>query len=174
MVHSKDARSEALEKLGAEVVVADLLEINTIRAAAMEGVKAASLVWPIQPGLIHVTIRAGREGSGRQDIHQSFAAFGEPRLHERLVPGYLRRAGPQLVGASHHPSPSDYFLEWLLYQWPLPYLQQGTLRMPVGKGRHSPIAADDQGRAIAALMNSPEEHIGKTIPLSGPVEMDHR
>ena len=45
--------------------------------------------------------------------------------------------------------------------------------MPVGKGRHSPIAADDQGRAIAALLKNPEEHIGKTIPLSGPVEMDH-
>jgi NAD(P)H dehydrogenase (quinone) len=66
-----------------------------------------------------------------------------------------------------------YFLEWLLYPWQLPYLQQGILRMPVGKGRHSPIAADDQGRAIAALLKNPEEHIGKTIPLSGPVEMDH-
>jgi uncharacterized protein YbjT (DUF2867 family) len=45
--------------------------------------------------------------------------------------------------------------------------------MPVGKGRHSPIAADDQGRVIAALMKTPEPHIGRTIPVSGPVEMDH-
>ena len=45
--------------------------------------------------------------------------------------------------------------------------------MPVGKGRHSPIAADDQGRVIAALLKSPEAHIGRTIPISGPVEMDH-
>ena len=66
-----------------------------------------------------------------------------------------------------------YFLEWLLYPWQLPYLQQGVLRMPVGKGRHSPIAADDQGRAIAALLKSPEAHVGTTIPLSGLVEMDH-
>jgi NAD(P)H dehydrogenase (quinone) len=36
-----------------------------------------------------------------------------------------------------------YFLEWLLYPWQLPYLQRGILRMPVGKGQHSPIAADD-------------------------------
>jgi NAD(P)H dehydrogenase (quinone) len=66
-----------------------------------------------------------------------------------------------------------YFLEWLLYPWQLPYLQQGVLRMPVGKGRHSPIAADDQGGVIAALLKSPEAYIGKTIPISGPVEMDH-
>ena len=66
-----------------------------------------------------------------------------------------------------------YFLEWLLYPWQLPYLQKGVLRMPVGKGRHSPIAADDQGRAIAALLKSPDGHFGTTIPISGPVEMDH-
>jgi NAD(P)H dehydrogenase (quinone) len=66
-----------------------------------------------------------------------------------------------------------YFLEWLLYPWQLPFLQKGVLRMPAGKGRHSPIAADDQGRAIAALLKSPEQHIGATLPISGPVEMDH-
>jgi NAD(P)H dehydrogenase (quinone) len=66
-----------------------------------------------------------------------------------------------------------YFLEWLLYPWQLPYLQQGILRMPVGKGRHSPIAADDQGRAIAALLKNPGKHVGTTIPISGPVEMDY-
>jgi NAD(P)H dehydrogenase (quinone) len=55
MVHKKDARSEPLEKLGAEVVVGDLLEINTVRAA-MEGDEVAYLVWPVQPGLIHATV----------------------------------------------------------------------------------------------------------------------
>ncbi|HEY7303160.1 MAG TPA: hypothetical protein VH601_03545 [Bryobacteraceae bacterium] len=65
------------------------------------------------------------------------------------------------------------FLEWLLYPWQLPYLQHGVLRMPGGKGRHSPIAADDQGRAIAALLKNPEKRIGTAIDLSGPVEMDY-
>src|ERR1700712_4828939 len=55
MVHGKDARADALEQLGAEVVVGDLLEINTVRAA-MEGVDAAYFVWPVQPGLIQATV----------------------------------------------------------------------------------------------------------------------
>ena len=29
------------------------------------------------------------------------------------------------------------------------------------------------GRAIAVLLKNPADHIGKTIPLSGPVEMNH-
>lgn len=55
MVHRKDARSDALEKFGAEVVIGNLLEINTVHAA-MEGVDAAYFVWPVQPGLIHAVV----------------------------------------------------------------------------------------------------------------------
>jgi len=40
MVHGKDRRSTALEKLGAEVMVDDLHNINSIRAA-MEGIDGA-------------------------------------------------------------------------------------------------------------------------------------
>jgi NAD(P)H-binding len=55
MVHSKDDCASALEKLGAEIVLGDLLEINTIRAA-MEGLDAAYFCWPVEPGLIHATV----------------------------------------------------------------------------------------------------------------------
>jgi nucleoside-diphosphate-sugar epimerase len=55
MVRSKDARSEALEKLGAEVVVGNFLEINTLRDA-MQGVEAAYLCYPVVPGVIHATV----------------------------------------------------------------------------------------------------------------------
>jgi len=48
---------------------------------------------------------------------------------------------------------------------------RASFALPVGKGRHSPIAAEDQGRAIAAILKSPEGLIGQTINLSGPVEM---
>src|ERR1700749_3763300 len=55
MVRVRDARSDALEALGAEIVVGDLLDINTVRDA-MKGVDAAYLVWPVQPGLINATV----------------------------------------------------------------------------------------------------------------------
>src|SRR3984893_4172593 len=67
-----------------------------------------------------------------------------------------------------------YFLEWLLYPWQLPFFQnEGVIRLHAGNGRHSPIAADDQGRVIAAILKTPDDYIGKTIPISGPVEMNH-
>ncbi|MBT2792816.1 NmrA family NAD(P)-binding protein [Paraburkholderia strydomiana] len=175
MVRRRDARSEALEALGAEVVVGDLLEINTIRDA-MKDVDAAYLVWPVQPGLINATVnfaQAAKETGVKTVINLSQRSANRESSSDSCRDTYIAEEVLNWSGlAVIHLRPT-YFLEWLLYPWQLPYLQKGVLRMPVGKGRHSPIAADDQGRAIAALLKNPEAHIGTTIPLSGPVEMDH-
>ena len=175
MVHRKDDRSVALEALGAEVVVGDLLEINTIRDA-MKDVDAAYLVWPVQPGLINATVnfaQAAKEAGVKTVINLSQRSANRESSSDSCRDTYLAEEILNWSGLPVIHLRPTYFLEWLLYPWQLPYLQQGVLRMPVGKGRHSPISADDQGRAIAALLRRPEAHIGTTIPLSGPVEMDH-
>ena len=175
MVHKKDARSEPLETLGAEVVVGDLLEINTVRAA-MKGVDAAYLVWPVQPGLIHATVnfaQAAKETGVKTIINLSQRSADRESTSDACRDSFIAEQVLNWSGVPVIHLRPTYFLEWLLYPWQLPYLQKGVLRIPAGKGRHSPIAADDQGRAIAALLKSPEQHIGATIPLSGPVEMDH-
>ena len=45
--------------------------------------------------------------------------------------------------------------------------------MPMGDGRHAPIASEDQGRLIAAILQNPAPHAGKTYTLHGPVQMNH-
>jgi NAD(P)H dehydrogenase (quinone) len=175
MVHRKDARSDALEKLGAEVVLGDLLEINTVHSA-MKGRDAAYLVWPVAPGLIQATVnfaQAAKETDVSTIVNLSQRSANRFSTSNSCRDSFIAEQVLNWSGlAVIHLRPT-YFLEWLLYPWQLPYMQQGVLRMPVGKGRHSPIAADDQGRVIAALLKRPEAHIGTTIPVSGPVEMDH-
>jgi uncharacterized protein YbjT (DUF2867 family) len=175
MVHRLDARSDALQTLGAEVVVGDLLQINTLRDA-MQGVEAAYLVWPVQPGLINATVnfaQAAKETGVKTVINLSQRSANRESSSESCRDTFLAEEILNWSGVPVIHLRPTYFLEWLLYPWQLPFLQQGILRMPVGQGRHSPIAADDQGRAIAALLKNPEGHIGSTINLSGPVEMDH-
>ncbi|WP_371495401.1 hypothetical protein [Bradyrhizobium sp.] len=36
-----------------------------------------------------------------------------------------------------------------------------------------PIAGEDQGRVIAAVLQDPKSHAGKVYPLYGPVELNH-
>ena len=38
-------------------------------------------------------------------------------------------------------------------------------------GKHAPIAAEDQGAVIAAILANPAGHEGQTYPLLGPVEL---
>jgi NAD(P)H dehydrogenase (quinone) len=175
MVHNRDARSEALETLGADVVLGDLLEIDTVRAA-MEGANAAYFVWPVAPGLIHATVnfaQAAKEADVSTVINLSQRSANRDSTSNSCRDSFIAEQVFNWSGLSVIHLRPTYFLEWLLYPWQLPYLQKGILRMPVRKGRHSPIAADDQGRAIASLLASPDAHIGTTIPISGPVEMDH-
>lgn len=175
MVHRKDTRSAALEALGAEVVTGDLLEIDTVRDA-MKDVDAAYLVWPVQPGLINATVnfaQAAKETGVKTVINLSQRSANRESASDSCRDTFIAEEVLNWSGVPVIHLRPTYFLEWLLYPWQLPYLQTGVLRLPVGSGRHSPIAADDQGRAIAALLKNPEGHIGTTIPLSGPVEMDH-
>ncbi|MFF2381939.1 NAD(P)H-binding protein [Streptomyces sp. NPDC058108] len=175
LVHRVDERSDALAESGAEIVTGDLLDINTLRPA-MEGTEAAYLVWPVQPHLIHATVnfaQAAKETGVGTLINLSQRSADRESTSDSCRDTFIAEEVLNWSGLDVIHLRPTYFLEWLLYPWQLPYLRQGILRMPVGKGRHSPVAADDQGRAIAALLLRPEGHIGTTIPLSGPVEMDH-
>ena len=145
-----------LKKLGAEIVLGDLLEIDTI-LAAMEGVDAAYFVWPVQPGLIQATvnfIQAAKESGVKIAVNLSQRSANRDSTSHSCRDSFIAEQVFNWSGLSVIHLRPTYFLEWLLYPWQLPFLQKGVLRMPVSKGRHSPIAADDQGRAIAALLKA--------------------
>jgi uncharacterized protein YbjT (DUF2867 family) len=49
-------------------------------------------------------------------------------------------------------------------------IKAGILHVPFGTGKHAPIAAEDQGRVIAGILEDPAPHKGAIYPLFGPVE----
>jgi NAD(P)H dehydrogenase (quinone) len=176
MVHSRDGRSTALEKLGAEVVVGDLHNIDSIRAA-MKGIDGAYLVYPVQLGLIEATVNfalAAKEAGVSAVINMSQRSADLNSKSNSCKETFIAEQVLNWSGlAVTHLRPT-FFLEWLLYPFQLPLLVgKGILRLPAGKGRHAPIGAEDQGRVIAAILQHPVEHKGQTYPLFGPVEMDH-
>jgi len=56
------------------------------------------------------------------------------------------------------------FAEWLTYLSQA-IREQNILPLPFGDARYAPIAAEDQGRVIAAILNDTAEHGGKVYPL---------
>src|SRR5262249_14975252 len=54
LAHRNDARSTRLQERGAEVVFADFLDLDAVRAA-VHGVQRAYFCYPIRPGIIQAT-----------------------------------------------------------------------------------------------------------------------
>ena len=50
--------------------------------------------------------------------------------------------------------------------------KDGTIRLPFGSGRTSPVAVRDVAAVIAAVLESPLPHIGKIYELTGPRSQD--
>ena len=66
-----------------------------------------------------------------------------------------------------------YFAQWLIYpHFRSHILEKGEIRLPFGEGRHAPIAAEDQARLIAAILENPSQHEGQTYTLHGPTELN--
>jgi NAD(P)H dehydrogenase (quinone) len=146
LVHKRDKRSEALETLGAEIVVGDLLEINTL-GAGMKGVDAAYFCWPVAPGLIDAAVnflQAAKESGVSTVLNLSQRSANRDSTSDSCRDSFICEQVFNWSGLKVIHLRPTYFLEWLLYPWQLPYMKQGILRMPVGKGRHSPIAAEEK------------------------------
>ena len=149
LVHKEDERADALRKLGAEVVVGDLLDLNAMRAATRE-VTAAYFVYPIRNGLIDATVyfaQAAVEAGVKAIVNMSQISArpdsksNAARDHwvcERL----LDRSGVPVV----HLRPT-FFSQWLLYHGRSKKIAQtGIIRLPGarckegrGGGREHPL-----------------------------------
>ena len=173
LVHTIDARSEQLRSQGVEIAEGDLSDFAAI-SSAMKGITGAYFVFPIQiPGILESTAffaqAAVEEGvssivnmsqiSARR-ISKSHAAQNH-WIAERL----LDRSGIPVT----HLRPT-FFAEWLMY-FSQSIREKNVLPLPFGDSRYAPITGEDQGRAIAAILNEPAAHAGKIYPLYGPKEL---
>ncbi|MQY21597.1 NmrA family NAD(P)-binding protein [Nocardia macrotermitis] len=172
LVHRADDRSDRLAAAGAEIVVADLLDIDAVSAAAA-GMDAAYLTYPIAPGLLEATaalLQAAEENGLRAIVNMSQISARRDAVSNAARQHWLaERILDHFHGSVTHIRPT-FFAEWLTTFY---NPESGQLRLPFADARHAPIAAEDQGRVIAAVLTDPEPHAGKIYPLHGPVELDH-
>jgi uncharacterized protein YbjT (DUF2867 family) len=174
LVHRLDDRATELRDSAAEVVVGDLNDIDAVRAAA-EGARAAYFVYPITPGLVEATAtfaRAAHEAGITSIVNMSqISARRGAASHAARNHWLAERVLDWSPISVTHLRPT-FFAEWFTI-FGSSIREEGVLRLPFGDGRHAPIAAQDQGRVIAAILENPHEHAGQIYPLYGAVEMNH-
>src|SRR5215468_2116299 len=174
LAHRKDARSKRLQELGAEVVFGDFLDLDAIRAA-VQGVQHAYFCYPIRPGIIQATAyfaQAAKEVGIDGVVNMSQISAREDAKSHAAQDHWLAERVFDWSGLTVAHLRPTYFAEWLLYLAPM--IRAGVLQVPFGPGRHAPIAAEDQARVIAGILEDPAPHKGGMYPLFGPVEYTYQ
>lgn len=178
LVHHDDDRAEALRALpGVEVVVGDLTRAPDV-VAALEGcrrlyfgmsvsaqyLEAAATVATVAraAGSIEILVNMSQMTVSQMDL-TSTAESRQQRLHW-LAEHVLDWSGLPVT----HVRPTVFIENPLFAMVAVPSIKRtGTVRLPFGAGRTSPVAARDVADVVTLLLTDPAPHIGRVYELTG-------
>jgi NAD(P)H dehydrogenase (quinone) len=173
LVHTLDDRAARLSEQGAEVVQGDLLDFQSVSAATV-GVTAAYFNYPIRPGLIEATAnfaQAASEAGVQAVVNMSqISARREARSNAARQHWIAERLLDRTAMVTTHLRPT-FFMEWSIGFW-VRGDGEGIYRLPLADVRHAPIAAVDQAKVIAAILQHPDPHDRQVYPLFGAEELN--
>jgi uncharacterized protein YbjT (DUF2867 family) len=182
MAHHDDDRADALHALGADVVIGDLTRPTDV-TTALDSVERMFFSMSLSPSLLEAaaTVATVARAVGHLDalvaisqmtVSQMDALSTSESHHQRLhflSEQVLNWSGLPVV----HVRPT-VFLDTGLFTTlaALSIADSGTIRLPFGTGRTSPIASDDVARVVATVLTDPGPYIGRALELTGPRSQD--
>ena len=178
MVRHEDEHAAEVKELGAEVVIGDLTRPETV-AAALQGVSRVFFAMAVSPDhLLAATVLAtvakeyGKLEAlvdlSQMTVSQMTATSTEESHQQRLhwlAEQVLNWSGLPVV----HIRPTVFLDTPLFTTMAARSIQEnGTIALPFGTGRTSPVAVDDVARVVATVLRDPAPHIGHVYELTGP------
>jgi NAD(P)H dehydrogenase (quinone) len=181
-VRRDDERANALRRAGAEIFVGDLTRTEDVVRAADScrriyfGMSVSSTYLEATVGMaavarekgdIEVLVNISQMTVSRMDLRHM--TDSQQQRQHWLAEQALNWSGLPVV----HVRPtvfqeSPFFLPWAAEQ----IRRDGTIRLPFGSGRTSPVAGRDVAQVIAAILLDPPHHIDKIYELTGPRSQD--
>jgi NAD(P)H dehydrogenase (quinone) len=181
LVHRLDERSQALSEMGAELVVADLTNgADVVRA--LHGCKRMYFGMSISPPYLQATVIAAAATKEIVDfeilVNISQMTVSQMSLTEMtkspqqqqhwLAEQVLNWSGVPVVHVR-----STIFIEPFFSSMAASSIaKDGTIRLPFGSAKTSPISASDVARVASTILEDPAGHRGKVYELTGPRSED--
>ena len=176
MVRNEDERSQALRHMGAEVIVGDLLDLNSMHRA-IAGCDMMYFGMSVSDTYLAATVNVAavaKHHGVKAFINMSQMTVSQMSITETtpspqqklhwLAEQALNWSGLPVV----HVRPTMMLEGSLLILTPDSVKESNQIRLPFGEGKTSPVAVADVARVIAALLANPQAHIGKIYHLTGP------
>ena len=176
MVRTDDERAQALRALGAEVVIGNLLDLDSMHRA-IDGVETMYFGLSVSDTYLAATVNTAavaKHHGVKAFINMSQMTVSQMSITETtpspqhklhwLAEQALDWSGLPVV----HVRPTVFLEGFFLTLTPDSVRESDQIKLPFGEGKTSPVAAEDVARAIAALLANPQPHIGKIYHLTGP------
>jgi uncharacterized protein YbjT (DUF2867 family) len=180
MVRHEDERSKALRDVGAEVVVGDLLDLDSMHRV-IDGCETMYFGMSISDAYLAATVNTAavaKHHGVKAFINMSQMTLSQMSITETtpspqhklqwLSELSLNWSGLPVV----HVRPTVFLEGFFLTLTPDSVRQSNQIRLPFGEGKTSPVAAEDTARVVATLLENPQPHIGKIYHLTGPQSED--
>lgn len=181
-VRRDDERADALHGAGAEIFVGDLTRPEDV-ARALDSCRRVYFGMSVSSTYLEAAVGIGAVAREKSDIEvlvnmsqmtvaqmslRNMTNSPQQRQHW-LAEQALNWSGLPVV----HVRPTVFqenffFLAWAAEQ----ILRDGTIRLPFGSGRTSPVAAQDVAEVVVSVLLDPLQHVGKTYELTGPRSQD--
>jgi uncharacterized protein YbjT (DUF2867 family) len=170
VVRRRDARSEALQQLGAQIAVADLFDPDQM-LSAMTGTTRAYYCPPMHPYAIQSAAAfatAAREArlEGIVGMSQWLASPEHPSLETRQL-WLIRQMLSTIPGITYVNVNPGYFADNYLRLIDFASLL-GIYPVLTGESRNAPPSNEDIARVAAVLLSDPDRYAGKSYRPTGP------
>jgi uncharacterized protein YbjT (DUF2867 family) len=176
MVRKDDERARALREMGAEIVIGNLLDLDSMHKA-IAGIDTMYFGMSISDEYLAATVNTAAVAKhygvkafinmsqmtvAQMSITESTAS-PQHKLHW-LAEQALNWSGLPVI----HVRPTVLFEGFFLILTKDSVRNSDQIRLPLGEGKTSPVAASDVARVIASLAANPQPHIGNIYHLTGP------
>ena len=173
IVHREDERSARLRARGAEVVVADMFDIQQVQAA-VDGVDRLFFNPPYHPHALDsaVAFAVAARRSGVQAVVALGSWLASPE-HPSLLMRQLwltDKLFALLPDTAHVAVDPGFFADNYLQVLPMA-AQLGVLPVPTGAGRNAPPSNEDIARVAVGALLDPHRHDGRAYRPTGPTLM---
>ena len=176
MVRNEDERAQALRDMGAEVVVGDLLDLDSMHRA-IAGCETMYFGMSVSDDYLAATVNAAavaKHHGVKAFVNMSQMTVAQMSITETtpspqhklhwLAEQALNWSGLPVV----HVRPTVFMENFFLLFTADSVRESDQIRLPLGEGKTSPVAVEDVARVLATVLASPQPHIGKIYHLTGP------
>ena len=176
MVRNEDERAQALRDMGAEVVIGNLLDLDSMHKV-IAGVETMYFSMSVSNDYLSATVNAAavaKHHGVKAFINMSQMTLAQMSITETtpspqhklqwLAEQALNWSGLPVV----HVRPTLFLEGFFLIQTTESVRKSNQIRLPFGEGKTSPVAVEDVSRVLATILVNPQPHIGKIYHLTGP------